>query len=91
MIKAKLGDGKNANISIVDECIELEVNPDSNMITGLDSDIVKVRIVPSADVDGVFIESYDKEGNFIYRSAISITELIVRTTAAKDLDLGDGL
>lgn len=83
MIKAKLGDGKHANISVVDDCIELKPR-DKEGNEALDN---KLRIIPSADVDGIFIELYDKNGNFEYRTGITYIELAARVNAAKAIDI----
>ena len=47
-------------------------------------EVSKLRIIPSTDVNGIFIEVYDKQGNFDHRASFSYGVLLDDAEAAKD-------
>ena len=80
-INAKVGKGNHVEVSVVDECIELAPVGDINQ--------TKLRIIPSTDIEGIFIEAYDENGNFEFRTGITFLELVARIDASKAMANGE--
>jgi len=78
-IKARLGKGKATKIELEEDgCIVIN-------ITDKHDNLSKLRIVPSTDVDGIFLEAYDKDENFLIRTGIDYSDMIDELERAREL------
>ncbi len=78
-IGARFGKGKVTSIEKEDDgCIIININDKHDTLS-------KLRVVPSADADGVFFEAYDKEGNFLIRSSFEYSDIIDELERAREM------